>query len=72
MLVFALTQCREQILNPNNDWTAGEEWIDIRDGQSYKTVQIGDQVWMAENLNFYSKGSLIYGLTQQILMFMGD
>jgi uncharacterized protein (TIGR02145 family) len=30
----------------------GKELTDIRDGKKYKTVCIGDQVWMAENLNF--------------------
>jgi len=33
-------------------WSCGDTIVDLRDGQKYGSVQIGNLCWMSESLNF--------------------
>ena len=57
----ATTQVR-LTASPVAPWNCGDPLVDDRDGQSYATVQIGTQCWMAENLNI---GTMINGSNNQ-------
>ena len=57
LLLFTIGGCKK---GEDLDFETSE-FVDIRDGQIYRTVKIGQQWWMAENLNVYiPSGSWYY------------
>ena len=56
---IALVACGD---NSNSSGaSAGKgEFVDARDNQTYKTVVIGNQTWMAQNLNYNMENSSCY------------
>lgn len=64
--VMALSGCGEdsgtssEVENETSPNVNMGSMVDSRDGQAYKTVQIGEQTWMAENLNYQTSESMCY------------
>jgi len=53
--VAAKAEARAEVIKTNSG-----NFTDIRDKKTYKTIKIGTQTWMAENLNYNAKGSKCY------------
>ena len=53
VLIIFITSCAKDVIEFNPDIQYGS-FTDARNGEVYKTVQIGDQTWMAENLRSIS------------------
>lgn len=62
LLCLGMASCSDDNDGPNlSAVKSAPDFTDTRDGKTYKCVQIGDQIWMAENLAYFPDGGTFDG-----------
>lgn len=61
ILALMFAACGKDTDSASGEGISGSVLTDFRDGRTYKTVTIGAQTWMAENLNYETANSYCYG-----------
>ena len=62
-LAFAFWACSDSSVGAADEDSRTGIFIDARDSQSYKTIEIGGLVWMAQNLNYFDASDSLYKRT---------